>query len=140
VAQAAHRLLFGVDGAVVVVPAKHAALLETAVLRDYRKRHRGDNRDLDEVLLAIAWAALHYRNSQAEHGQSQAPTTVTEVACAVTTIQAAERIGCSERTVRRLIHTRRLSARRVGHIWLIDSSDLDRYTNTGPSELEEQTQ
>jgi excisionase family DNA binding protein len=40
---------------------------------------------------------------------------------------AAERLGCSDRTVRRLIQQGRIPARRKGRrAWTINPSDLDR--------------
>lgn len=38
---------------------------------------------------------------------------------------AAKRIGCSDRTVRRLIQKGRIHASRKGRPWTIDPSDLD---------------
>lgn len=129
VAQGALRLLFGVDGAVVVVPARHAAILDDAVLGDFRRAHRGDNRELDEVLLAVGWAALHYRNHQAEPGHEQAPISDTQTRYELTTADAAARLRCSDRTVRRAIRAGHLPAHRAGHIWLMDSRDLDHYAD-----------
>lgn len=40
--------------------------------------------------------------------------------------EAAMRIGCTEQYVRRLCSQNRITARRVGRLWLIDADDIDR--------------
>jgi excisionase family DNA binding protein len=44
----------------------------------------------------------------------------------LSTAEAAERLGISERRVRVLVNEGRLPARKLGHQWIIDPDDLER--------------
>lgn len=45
----------------------------------------------------------------------------------LTVAEAAERLECSQRWVRKLAGCGRIVARRAGTVWLIDQTSLDRY-------------
>jgi excisionase family DNA binding protein len=102
-------------------------LLTRAGLDTWRRQHRGDDPEVDTALVALTLAAIEYRNRLYGNGHRQAPITVTDASCALTTARAADRLGCSQRTITRAIHTGRLTARRVGWIWLIDPEQLQHY-------------
>lgn len=51
----------------------------------------------------------------------------TERGNMLSTTEAAARLGCSDDTVSRLIHSRELPAYRVGRRWKISETDLAAY-------------
>lgn len=46
--------------------------------------------------------------------------------------EAAELLGCTPQYVRRLARAGRITARRCGPVWLINSASLDAYRHGGP--------
>lgn len=133
VARSAESLVFGLDSdATVLVSARVAAVLMVrAGLHKYERTHRGDDWDVDQALIALRSAACSYLNRMSANGHQVAPITVTQARSAMTTAEAADRLDCSERTVRRMIQSRQLSAQRIGRQWLIDPGDVDRYAAHG---------
>lgn len=126
--RSAESLVHGLDGPVVVVSARIAAVLTAPeVLGTWRRAHRGDDAELDQVLVALTVAGIEYRNRLAGRGQERAPITVTDASLAMTTAQAADRLSCSPRTVIRAIRDRKLAAHRVGHMWLVAHEDIEHY-------------
>jgi len=110
---------------VTIVPADVAAvLLARAGLEEYRIRHRGDSPRVDQVLIAMTTVAIRWREQLAGNGQTGAPDPETGPGW-LTTRQAAERLGVSDRTVRHRIAAGELPARRFGHVHLIDPADVN---------------
>lgn len=130
------RFLLGADGPEVRVPGDAARYL-VLLLADGRRRARSEGWRLPEDL----WAVVR---SLEEAGRAHAAARVavasvpgpagTTAADArpssardhhhLTTAQAAGRLGCSERHVRRLVAEGRLVATRAGRALLVDAASL----------------
>jgi excisionase family DNA binding protein len=90
---------------------------------------RGLDPDIDNVLLAMAYAARRRHESAAngkELGEPTATSTPLEKLL-LTTADAAEPIGITTRAVRRAIAQHHLRARRFGDCWQITHTDAERY-------------
>lgn len=113
---------------VTVVPADVAlVLLIRAGLAEYRRTHRGENWRVDQVLLELSNAAHRWRDL-ADRGQHRAPTADTAPSSArITTTQAADLTGLSDRTIRRAISDGHLPAERVGRTYLVSRDDVGHY-------------
>ncbi len=110
---------------VTIVPGDVAViLLVKAGLDGYRRAHRGENPRVDQVLIEMTTAAIRWRE-QSAHGRDRASTA--DAAPPLTTRQAADRLGLTARSVRRVIANGRLPAQRIGHTWQLDRDDVDRY-------------
>lgn len=127
------RFLHG-DGAVVVVPARVAAWLDQeAGLRSVRTRHRGEDAEVDAVLVALGVAAATWRTSVGSATGSDtgtavdAPSEPARPSPVMTTSQAADRLDIGTRAVVKAIHAGRLTATRPGRAWLIDRDDVEHY-------------
>ncbi|WP_366942298.1 helix-turn-helix domain-containing protein [Amycolatopsis sp.] len=77
--------------------------------------------------------ALEYRSRVAGRGQGRAPITATAAHLGLTTDRVADRLGCSARSVRRMIHDGSLPARRVGPLWIVDEADVRNYAARRPA-------
>ena len=62
-----------------------------------------------------------------EPREEQAMNTQVSPSSLVTSIEAADRLGCSERMVRKLVQTRQVPFVRVGRLVRFRPEDLDRY-------------
>lgn len=122
----------GVDGEgkaapTVAVPARVAAYLNKyAKLDDFRRSNRGTNKEVDDVLVALRYADLWWRNSVT----GKRPTSDGERASQsewLTTRQAAIKAGVSQRAIRKAIEDNRLIASRVGNTWNIAQIDFQHY-------------
>lgn len=105
-------------------------LLARAGLDGYRRAHRGDNPRVDAVLVEMTTAAIRWRELMTNSGQDRAPSTDTAGSSSplLTTTQAAQRAGVSDRTIRRAITAGHLPATRVGRAYLVSRADIDAYT------------
>jgi len=129
-ARPAEHLIAGLTGPVVLLSARVAAQLDRDVLDHYRRNHRGTDREVDETLIAIRIAALLYvgRASVSDPGQNHAPPPATGASW-LTVQDAASKLGCSPRSIRRSINNGRLAARRVGPLWLINPTELHQHAD-----------
>jgi excisionase family DNA binding protein len=114
-------------GDVVVVPARVAALLlRHARIDQLRTQLRGADAELDSVLVALTVAALHWRTSAT--GSEIAPTPEARAQSPwMSTTQAAEHLGITDRAVRLAISERRLAAEQVDGRWRISREDVEHY-------------
>lgn len=122
----------GLDGPMVVVPARVAALLmRRAGLDDYHRAHRGEDPELDAVLVGLKTAAAAWR---AMHVPSDSGSAVVELAAQqrpsprqLSTAQAARALGISPRAVRQAIAENRLDAEVVGGRYVLTPDDVAHY-------------
>lgn len=116
-----------VPGPAVVVPAWAAERLSRQPeIQHLRRRLRADDFDLYRVLVALAEVGLIHGPASTS-GQISTPSTATAARSGwLTTTQAADRIGCSARTVRRLVAEGLLPATRPGYGHLINAEEVDR--------------
>lgn len=124
-ARPAEHLVHGLDGAVAVVPGRVAALLlGTVGLANYT---RGQDPELDAAVTALKIAAAAWRTTLADHGNGQARRAPSAAASALSTADAARRLGCAPRTVRWAIASGRLEATTVGGRWVITAEAVEHY-------------
>jgi excisionase family DNA binding protein len=96
-------------------------------LNAWRREVRTRDPQLYRVLVALCETAIHH-DAQTASGQVSAPTTATDPPSrCLTTSQAAERLGVSPRTLRRLIEGGVLHASRPGYGWLIAEEEVNNY-------------
>lgn len=116
-----------VTASVVLVPPRVAAWLDRHVpaLERARVEQRGRDDEVSSVLLALRVAALRWREQAgSERGTPAAPTPEPGAAW-LTTRQAGDVLGLTDRAVRRRIESGRLPAQRQGDRWLISRADVD---------------
>ncbi|TDN42555.1 excisionase family DNA binding protein [Curtobacterium flaccumfaciens] len=122
------HLVLGGRGPEAVVTGRVAAyLLRHAGLDDYRRRHRGEDPEVDNTLVALTLVALTWRSSATGTRQAATPE-LDHTADWMSTRQAAEALGLSDRGIRKAIQERRLHAVRVGRAWRVDREQLAQYT------------
>lgn len=109
------------------VPAWAAeALSRQPEMQQLRRRLRAADIDLYRVLVALAEFGLNH-GPVSTCGQPPAPSTATATPSGwLSTTQAADRLGVSPRTVRRLVAEGLLCATRPGYGHLIDAEEVDR--------------
>ena len=119
------HLLHGLDGPAVIVSARAAAWLNRhAGLDQFRTEHRGEDAEVDSVLVAFRIAELKWR---------EAVTGTKEAAPAeqkrewMSTTQAATQTQVGGRAIRKAIERNRLKATWVDGRWRIRHEDLAHY-------------
>lgn len=114
-------------GEVVVVPARVASwLLRHAALDRIRAEVRGADPEVDAVLVALRVAGLYWRASAT--GSVVAPEPEAGALSQwLSTTQAADRLGITDRAVRLAISERRLPAEQVAGRWRITREDVEHY-------------
>ncbi|OZF57016.1 helix-turn-helix domain-containing protein [Rhodococcus sp. 14-2470-1a] len=119
--------LHGLAGVEVTLPGRVAALIESRCnLRELRVALRGQDREVDEALLAISLAALHWRTS-ATGSPTAAQPEETPRSQWYSTGEAADILYLSDRAVRLAITEKRLNATRVGKRYRINREDLEHF-------------
>lgn len=116
-----------VPAATVLVPPRVAAWLDRHVpaLERARVEQRGRDDEVAATLTALRIAALRWREQiGSERGTPAAPTPEPGTAW-LTTRQAGDVLGLTDRAVRRRIESGRLPAQRQGDRWLISRADVD---------------
>ncbi len=112
----------------VFVPAHVAAWLDqVAKLRELRTRARGNDSEVDAVLLAIGLVANAYRTGS---GARTATVPTREPLAALDVLdtrQAADRLGVGQRAITKAIAARTLPASKVGGRWALTREDVDNY-------------
>lgn len=119
----------GVDAPVVVVPARVCAWLERyASLNEVRIQERGADPEVDAVLVAVRLAALTWRTTATGTAVAAKPEAPTDLNQWMSTGQAAERLGITDRAVRLAIKENRLKATNLDGRWRITAEDLQHFT------------
>jgi excisionase family DNA binding protein len=121
----------GLDGPIVIVSAIVAKrLLTSCGLQRWHAAHRGENRELDAVLVALKVVASAPGSATGAGNGTALDVSVLSRAPLIWTVgshEAADLLGIGQRAVRRACSERRLDAQRVGGRWLIANNDLERF-------------
>ncbi|MGY1778768.1 helix-turn-helix domain-containing protein [Geodermatophilus sp. SYSU D01036] len=128
VMRAPEHYVHGLDNAgVVLVPARIAEWLHRHFELDAaRKATRGADPEVDSVLVALRIAALNWRSSV--YGTSPRNVPETEpVSAWLSTTQAADALGLTDRAVRSACSDGRLEAQRVDGRWRISREALEHH-------------
>ena len=128
----AEHLVLGTSGPVVVVSGRVSAwLLSRAGLDQYHREHRGDDPEVDQLLVALKIAAHIWRegNVSADHGTVAVDTPAKPALSPqwLTTTAAARTLGIGPRAIRKAIGAGRLRATWAGGQWWIDPEDVAHY-------------
>ncbi len=120
----------------MIVSARVAARVRRLLTDAVRQAHAAGERLDEETVATVAGierAGRWYVESQARpssvNGTSEpdlAELPSESEPHGYSTTEAADRLGCGERNVVKLISAQRLSARRVGRTWLIEPASLAR--------------
>lgn len=122
--------LHGAHAPVVVVPARVAAWLNRRGLDALRAAARGVDVEVDSVLDALHLAGQQWRTSAYAEASAEVAWPQAEVAPPLTSMstgQAADRLGITERAVRMAITAGRLPAEMVDGRWQINRDDFEHY-------------
>ena len=116
-------VLIGADGA-VRIPARLAPWVCSVLGReiaDIRRRGRGGNlaSDVLELLDALEQGS--------DHGTEETPGGTMDVGRFLSTGEVASILECSSRAVTKAIAAGRLAGNRVGDVWLVAETDLEKY-------------
>jgi excisionase family DNA binding protein len=131
----AQDCIHGLSGPVGIIGGPEAsALLRFRGLHDYQRRHRGANPDLDRATAVLRLVSAAYRARRArldsECGTSRAKTAEPVKQSSggqLTTREAGEVLGITDRAVRQAIKEGRLAAESIGGRWLIKTEDVTTY-------------
>ena len=128
----AEHLVHGLDSPVVLIPGRVAAwLLSRAGLNEYHRGHRGDDPEVDQLLVALKIAAHIWRerNVGTGHGTRAADTPAQPAPSPnwLTTTAAARSLGIGTRAVRKAISAGRLRATWAGGCWWINAEDFEHF-------------
>ncbi len=112
----------------MVVPARVAQIIEQhANLSALRVRTRGVDPEATKVLEALHVAALMWRGSATGTTDDTEPEPAQDSEQWLTTGQAAELVGVTDRAIRKAIAAQRLPATRVADRYRISRIDLEHY-------------
>lgn len=118
----------GVGGPVAIVPGRIAALLHDRFgLGRLRTEIRGQDAELDSVLVALGVAAGAWRTSVTGRKEAVQPEPVAASDQWVTTTSAAGLLGITDRAVRLAIQDQRLPAENHQGRWRITRADVEHY-------------
>ncbi len=126
-------MIVGAHGPVLVVSGREAFILRDALRRWLAEHDRAGARQKTLAVLPLLreWERVadtyaHTLMSADGHGAGgEAPTSGSVRGEEISTGEAAERLGVSDRHVRRLIDSGDLEARRVGRLRLVDSHAVE---------------
>jgi excisionase family DNA binding protein len=123
----ARELVHGIDGPVAVISGRAAAwMLRYAGLEQYHAEHRGEDAEIDQVLIALKVVALSWRNSVT--GTSNAVTPELNAQSEwLGTKQAADALAMTDRAIRKAIRENRLKATTVGRAYRINREQLAHF-------------
>jgi len=113
-------------GGVVIVPARVAALLNRAVLDDWRPGVREVDPELDAVLTALSVAGRAWRNASTGTATPAKPELATKSEWLSTT-QAATKLRITDRGARKAITDGRLDAVKVAGRWRVSREALAHF-------------
>lgn len=123
----ARELLHGLDGPAVVVPARTAAwLLRYADLDRYHLNHRGEDAEVDQVLIALKAAALIWRETATGTKNAPKPELPPQLQW-LSTKQAADALAMTDRAIRKAIRENRLQATIIGRAYRINREQLAHF-------------
>jgi hypothetical protein len=118
----------GVEGPVVVIPARVCAWLERHVqLNEIRIRERGADQEVDAVLVALRLAALTWRTSATGTPVAAKPEAPAELNQWLSTTQTADILYITDRAVRLAIKEGRLKATSINGRWRIAREDIAHF-------------
>ncbi|MFE5293003.1 helix-turn-helix domain-containing protein [Isoptericola sp. NPDC056618] len=124
----ASRYVIGIEGPAVVVPARVAAWLDArANLSALRMKSRGADPEVDDVLLGLRVAALAWRTSATGSAVDPEPEVPRESSQWLSTGQAANLLGITDRAVRLAIREGRLVAEQVAGRYRISRANVEHY-------------
>lgn len=126
----AETYVYGLDGPVVVVPARVATwLLRRAGLEAYHREHRGIDPEVDAVITALKVADRASRGSVGTDCGTNADPTGSGPADStwLNTAEVARALGISARGVRKAVATGRLRARQVGGVHVFSPEDVGKF-------------
>ncbi|MDQ0865723.1 helix-turn-helix domain-containing protein [Arthrobacter globiformis] len=119
----------GLNGPVVVIPARVCAWLERyARLNEVRIQERGSDPEVDAVLVAVRLAALTWRTTATGTPVAAKPEVDPDLKQWMSTGQAADKLGITDRAVRLAIQEQRLHANNINGRWRITQEDLQHFT------------
>lgn len=116
------------DGS-VIVPAHLAGPVRRILVRDLAQHVRTDGgtptAGVRQLVYALSRAEHHHDHAAAMSatGPISAPSPTLEIS----TAEAAQLMGCTDRHVRRLCRSGVFTARQVGRAWLIDQAAFDTW-------------
>ena len=117
----------GIDGPVAIVPARVAAwLTRQANLDRLRREVRGQDAEVDHVLIALAVAASAWRASAYGTHPRNTPEPAPKSAW-LTTTEVADLLDQTDRAIRQACQSGRLPAERVGDRWQISRENFEHY-------------
>ena len=120
--------LIGTDGPAVVLDARTCAWLERyAALTSLRVRVRGTDPAISKQLEEIRAAAMAWRGSATGTTDDTEPEPATESSQWLSTGEAADLAGVTDRAIRKAIAEDRLPATEVGGRYRISREDLEHY-------------
>jgi excisionase family DNA binding protein len=97
-------------------------------LHEWRRQLRTRDPELHQVLAEMCLAAIRHAERVSDKGRTSRsmPDSGTRL---VTTQQAAERVGCTPRSITRAIGNGTLKSTKVGRMHLIDPNELQRWAD-----------
>lgn len=121
------HFVHGVDGPIAVIPGRVAAWLNLQVDLDrLRKEVRGQDSEIDNVLIALSVAATGWRASVFGTGPRNVPEPAPKSSW-LTTTEVADLLNQTDRAIRMACQSGRLPAERVGDRWQINREDFEHY-------------
>lgn len=112
---------------VCIVPARVAAYLERwAGLDSFRREHRGQDQEVDQILVALHQVAMSWRGSALGTRDATQPEPAASSQW-LTSTQAANIAGVTDRAIRKAIQHGALRASNVDGRWRISREDLAHY-------------
>lgn len=121
------HLIHGIDGPVVIVTARVCAYLNRyANLNRFREETRGQDAEVDGVLIAFGVAERKWRKS-ATGTRDAAKPELDPSSTWLSTTQAAGLAGVTDRGIRKAIAQGHLKAENIAGRWRINREDLTHY-------------
>ncbi len=116
------------DGSVVVVPRRVCAYLNRyADLERFRLQTRGQDAEVDSVLIAFRLAELKWREAATGTKEAARPELEGPSTTWISTTQAAAHLGVGDRAIRKAIAEGRLHAVSVAGRWRIQREQLEHF-------------
>lgn len=111
-----------------VPPRVAHVLLVAGGLAEYRRRHAGQDAQVDAVLLRLTMSARRHRLGPVPRTRQSDPPHPDPVDHEwVSTAEAAKTVGCDSSTIQRAIRAGHLPARRIGNSYAITVADVAAY-------------
>lgn len=118
----------GVGAPVVVIPGRVAAWMDERLqLGRLRSQLRGVDSELDSVLVAVSVAAAAWRISATGTSVASQPEPTASSPQWLSSTQAADLLGVTDRAIRKAIADRRLPAIQIFGRHRVSREDLEHY-------------